>query len=147
MRGGTGSTAPGTFLYQYVVLRCVPRVEREEFLNIGAVLYAPQADFLAAAWRLNPDRLHALDPDLDLDRVQEALEWVDRICDGRANAELVAGVRATAYGTREAPDGQGARFGLLKAPRSTVIQPGGVHGGITKDPAAQLAALVDFYVG
>ncbi|MGK2874794.1 MAG: DUF3037 domain-containing protein [Nocardioides sp.] len=142
----TSASTADQIAFQYVVLRCVPRVDREEFLNVGVVLFAPDVDFLRAAWRLNQARLHALDPSLDLGRVREALTWVDQICDGRANAELSVGVRATAYGTRQAADGPGQRFGLLKAPRSTTIQPSPVHGGVTTDPAAQLRLLLDSYV-
>ena len=80
--------------FQYVVLRCVPRVDREEFVNVGVVLYAQQADFLQA-------RCH-----------------VDR-------------------------EPLGTRFGFVKAPRSTVVQPGPVHGGTTDDPARELDHLLD----
>ena len=105
------------------MLRCVPRVDREEFLNVGVVLYCQAADFLAAAWHVDRDRLAALEPGLDVDRVCEAL----RLRRGRrAPADERGGAAA------EHPIGQ--RFGFLKAPRSTVLQPGPVHGGLTADP-------------
>lgn len=128
--------------YQYVVLRCVPRVEREEFINVGVVLHCPEADFLGMASRLNETRLEALAPGTDLRRVEAALEAVDLICQGRAHAGFGAGMRATAYGTRALEDTPSARFGLLKAPRSTVLQPGPVHGGLTADPVAELQRLI-----
>ena len=59
--------------YQYVVLRCVPRVDREEFVNVGVVLYCQATDFLGVAWQVDRDRLRAFDPTLDLDQVCEAL--------------------------------------------------------------------------
>lgn len=115
--------------YQYVVLRCVPRVDREEFLNVGVVLYCQQADFLGAAWECDRDRLTAVSPGLDVASVCSSLEFVDAVCAGTPAAGQAG----------EQPLSQ--RFGFLKAPRSTVVQPGPVHGGITADPAAQLLRL------
>ncbi len=130
--------------YQYVALRCVPRIEREEFVNIGVVLYCPAESFLGCLWRIDQERLHALAPSLDLAAVRDGLEAIDRIC--RGEIEVVAGTRATAYGTREVRDDQGTRFGMLKAPRSTVLQPGPVHGGLTADPVADLTRLLTAFV-
>ena len=126
---------PTRLAYQYVVLRCVPRPDREEFVNVGVVLHCQAADFLDVAWRADRDRLRALDPLLDLDQVCAALAFVEGVCagDGRGGA---AGRR---------PMGQ--RFGFLKAPRSTVLQPGPVHGGVTDDPARQLEHLLERLVG
>lgn len=115
--------------YQYVVLRCVPRVDREEFVNVGVVLYCQAVDFLDVSWHCNADRLHALDPSIDVDRVCEALEFVAGVCAGDE--------RGGGIGRRTL----GQRFGFLKAPRSTVVQPGPVHGGVTEDPAAELGRL------
>lgn len=128
--------------YQYVVLRCVPRVQREEFVNVGVVLYCPEENFLASASSVDEDRLRGLDPALDVDAVRAALEAVERVCRGEGAAGFGLGVRATAYGTRDGKDDQGTRFGFLKAPRSTVLQPGPVHGGLTEDPARQLEHLL-----
>ena len=127
-------SAAGRLAYQYVVLRCVPRVDREEFLNVGVVLYCQASDFLAAAWHVEPDRLRAVHPGLDLDQVCHALEFVDGVCGGDA--------RGGAAGTK--PLGQ--RFGFLRAPKSTVLQPGPVHGGTTTDPAAELDRLLSHLV-
>lgn len=121
--------------YQYVVLRCVPRVDRDEFLNVGVVLYSQAADFLEAAFALHPDRLRALAPDLDLDAVEASLRAIAAVCEGRTTPGLPVLPR------------HGARFGWISAPRSTVIQPGPVHGGLTADPAATLPALVGRLVG
>jgi hypothetical protein len=121
--------------YQYVTLRCVPRVEREEFVNVGVVLYAQGADFLEAAYRVDDDRLRALFPGLDAGEVADALETICQVCRG------VTGGGLPTLG------GLGRRFGWLSAPRSTVIQPGPVHGGLTGDPAATLQDLLDRLVG
>ena len=119
-----------SFGYQYVVLRCVPRVEREEFVNVGVVLYSQGADFLEAAYRVDETRLHVLAPSVDLEEVAASLETICQVCRG------VTGGGLPTLG------GLGRRFGWLSAPRSTVVQPGPVHGGLTSDPAWELQALL-----
>jgi hypothetical protein len=121
--------------YQYVVLHCVPRVDRCEFINVGVVLYSQAADFLDAAFALNPDRFGVFAPDLDLASVDAALQTIGAICRG----EKVTGGPCL--------DGLGRRFGWLAAPRSTVVQPGPVHGGLTSDPPAELERLLSRLVG
>jgi Protein of unknown function (DUF3037) len=121
--------------YQYVVLRCVPRVDREEFVNVGVLLYCQAGDFLQAAWNLDPDRLVALDPRVDVGQVGEALGFVAGVCAGDER------------GGEAGRQPIGVRFGFLKAPRSTVVQPGPVHGGVTEDPARQLERLLEKLVG
>jgi hypothetical protein len=116
--------------FQYVVLRCVPRVDREEFLNVGVVLYCQQANFLQARWRVDEARLSVLSPALDVAAVCAALEAVQAVCRGDESAGEAG---------REPI---GTRFGFVKAPRSTVVQPGPVHGGSTADPDAELDRLL-----
>jgi hypothetical protein len=113
----------------------VPRVDREEFLNVGVVLYCEAAGYLGAVWSVDRDRLAALDSALDLDAVCDALAFVDGVCAGDE--------RVGAAATKPA----GTRFGFLKAPRSTVLQPGAVHGGVTSDPGRQLEHLLERLVG
>lgn len=117
--------------FQYVVLRCVPRVDREEFVNVGVVLYCQRADFLEARCHLDEGRLTAMAPDLDLDAVRSALGTVEAVCRGDESAGAAG---RTPLGTR---------FGFVSAPRSTVVQPGPIHGGLTTDPARQLEHLLE----
>jgi DUF3037 family protein len=121
--------------YQYVTLRCVPRVEREEFVNVGLVLYSQGADFLEAAYRVDEARLRAFAPEVSVEDVDQALETICQVCRG------VTGGGLPTLG------GLGRRFGWLSAPRSTVVQPGPVHGGLTADPARELAELLHRLVG
>jgi hypothetical protein len=121
--------------YQYVVLRCVPRVDREEFLNVGVVVYCEEAAYLEAASNVDRERLGALAPGLDLDAVCDALDFVRAVCAGDESVGAAAGKPT------------GTRFGFLKAPRSTVLQPGPVHGGMTTDPGRQLEHLLERFVG
>lgn len=125
---GLGSSGMG---FQYVVLRCVPRTDREEFLNVGVVLYCQAADYLCAAGDLDEARLTAFSPGVDVGAVQAALAAVEAVCRGDEQ------VGAAALTTRS------QRFGWIAAPKSTVVQPGPVHGGLTTDPARQLEHLVD----
>ena len=116
--------------FQYVVLRCVPRVDREEFVNVGVVLYSQADDFLQAACHVVPERLRGLDPEVDLDALGESLRAVAAVCRGDAS------IGALAHAS------PGERFGFVHAPRSTVVQPGPVHGGMTDDPARELERLL-----
>ncbi|UQX90229.1 DUF3037 domain-containing protein [Jatrophihabitans telluris] len=120
--------------YQYVVLRCVPRVDREEFVNIGVVLYCQSTDFLCSASHVVPERVRALAEDVDLTSVADSLAGIEALCCGSsplATTGLVA---------------LGQRFGWLAAPKSTVVQPGPIHGGLTSDPARQLERLLEVLV-
>ena len=117
--------------YEYVVLRCVPRVDREEFVNVGVVLHCRDADVLACASHVDAERLAALWPGLDAAAVADALDRAAAVCAGDPRVGTVAG------------ESRSIRFGFLKAPRSTVVQPGPVHGGTTSDPPAELRRLAD----
>lgn len=120
----------GSMGFQYVVLHCVPRVDREEFVNVGVVLYCQAAEYLHAACHVNRERLAVLDSQLDLDAVCSALAAIEAVCRGDESAGLAG---HTALGTR---------FGFVSAPRSTVVQPGAIHGGVTSDPARELEHLL-----
>lgn len=117
--------------FEYALLRVVPCLERGERVNAGVILYSQERAFLAARWELDVDRLRALDPRVDLDGVRRALEAVEMVCRG--------GDLAGAAGS-ERP---GPRFRWLTAPRSTIVQAGPVHGGLTNDPEAEVERLVD----
>jgi hypothetical protein len=115
--------------FEYSVLRAVPRVERGEFVNVAVVLYCQARDFLSCTTGFDTARLRALHPGTDLEAVQAALAGICAVCEGSP----AAGAPAT--GSRR------ERFGWLTAPRSTVVQAGPVHSGVTDDPAADLARL------
>ncbi len=116
--------------FQYAVLRAVPRVDRGEMINIGVVLYCQAAEFLRAVVEVDERRLVALSAELDPADVRVAGDSVVRAC-----AEPVGSAREN--------DGLATRFGMLTAPRSTVVQPGPVHAGMTADPARTLEQLME----
>lgn len=115
--------------FDYAVLRVVPRVEREEFLNAGVVVWCLVQDYLAARVALDVDRLKALDPEADVEAIRAHLEAVPRICAGDPAAGPVARLPAK------------ERFHWLVAPRSTVLQTSAVHSGRTEAPDRALERL------
>jgi hypothetical protein len=108
--------APASF--DYALVRVVPRVEREEFLNAGIVVFCLEQDYLAARILLDPARIKALWPDIDMDMVGKHLQAVERICVGDPAAGPIAQLSR-----RE-------RFHWLVSPRSTIIQTSPVHTGL-----------------
>ena len=125
---------PEPCTYDYAVIRVVPRVEREEFVNAGVILSCPARDFLEARIELDEARLLALYADADLSTVREHLAVIPRICRGGAQAGPIGLLPA-----RE-------RFHWLTATRSTVIQCGPVHTGQCGEPQAVLARLIETMV-
>ncbi len=119
--------------FEYAVVRVVPRVERGEFINAGVIVYCRVLDFLGARAHLDADRLRALDPAADVEAVSAALRALTDTCGadgtGPAAAEEI-----------------GRRFRWLTAPRSTVVQPGPVHTGLTADPATEVDRLLGLLV-
>lgn len=113
--------------FEYAVVRIVPRVERGEFINGGVLVYSHGLDFLGSRSWLDRERLRALDSGADADQIERALQAATR-------CELSEG------------DDLGKRFRWLTAPRSTVVQPGPIHTGITQDPQAALDRLFTLLV-
>lgn len=117
--------------FQYVVIRYVPRVDRGECLNVGVVLHSQSAGVLRFASHIDEDRILAVAPETDLDGLRAALEAIATMCE-RPPSEVDASLST-----------QGKRFGWISAPRSTVLQPGPVHGGSVADPEAEVERLLD----
>lgn len=116
--------------YDYAIVRVVPRVEREEFINAGVIMSCPALDFLQARIELDEPRLLALDSSVDLDSVRANLGSIPLICAG--------GLAAGPIGRLSPRE----RFHWLVAPRSTIIQTSSVHTGRCTDPAAALEQLL-----
>jgi hypothetical protein len=115
--------------FDYAVLRVVPRVERQEFMNAGVVVLCLEKRYLAARIRLDRDRLKALWPEVDLELVSEHLDAVPRICEGDPAAGMIAQLS------------QRERFHWLVSPRSTMIQPSPVHSGLCESTDGLLDRL------
>lgn len=113
--------------FEYAILRVVPRIDRGESINAGILLYCRACDFLASRTLLDRPRLAALDATADADQVEKALH-------AAADCSLRPG------------DDLGRRFRWLTAPRSTVVQPGPIHTGLTHDPQKDLERLMEILV-
>ncbi|MGW5633698.1 DUF3037 domain-containing protein [Streptomyces sp. NPDC003832] len=124
----------GREVYEYAVLRVVPRIERGECINAGVLVYCRAKGYVGARTHLDEARLLALDPRADVAGVRAALGAVERVCSGGDAAGQAA------------PDDAGRRFRWLIAPRSTIVQPGPVHTGLTTDPEAEPERLLDLLV-
>ncbi|MET9802915.1 DUF3037 domain-containing protein [Streptomyces sp. NPDC006368] len=121
-------------VFEYALLRVVPRVERGECFNAGVVVYCRAASFVCARTHLDEGKLSALDPRADVVGVRAALHAVEEVCAGGEHAGQAA------------RDDAGRRFRWLIAPRSTVVQPGPVHTGLTTDPQGEVERLLDLLV-
>jgi hypothetical protein len=132
-------------LFEYAVVRVVPRVERGESINAGLLLYCRPLDYLGARVQLDHDRLLALDPTADVAAIEQALTGLTRVCDGgTGGSDGSPGSPGS-----DAPSAEqdiGKRFRWLTAPRSTVVQPGPIHTGLTSDPDAEADRLLALLV-
>jgi hypothetical protein len=120
---------PEQHSFEYAVIRVVPKVEREEFMNVGVILYCQSLAFLDAIFELDEERLRALSPGLEMSEIKKHLAAFCHICKG---------------GPEGGPIGKldmGSRFRWLTATRSTVLQCSKVHPGLSADPATTLKNL------
>jgi hypothetical protein len=115
--------------FDYAVVRIVPRVERDEFINAGVIVFCPEQNFLGARVHLNEARMAAFAPHIDLDLVSGRLSGLMAVCAGNPNAGPIARL-----GLRE-------RFYWLVSPRSTMLQMSSVHSGLCANPERTLTRL------
>ncbi|MEQ1765747.1 MAG: DUF3037 domain-containing protein [Pyrinomonadaceae bacterium] len=122
-------------LYEYAVIRVLPRVEREEFINVGVIVYCQSLDYLRAECSIDEERLSTFADGSDLSEVCEHLGSVCRISSGSEDSGPIGKMSL------------GERFRWLTAPRSTVVQTSSVHTGFTNDPQETLKRLLAQLVG
>ena len=120
---------PSRSAFSYAVLRIVPDIEREEFVNVGLILFARERRFLAVRTVHDESALDALRPGCDHPAIRRQLELIEQIADGTS---------ATAPFDAMS---QSERFHWLTTARSTIVQPGPMHAGTTDDPAATFEHL------
>lgn len=116
-------------VFEYVLLRAVPRQERGEFMNVGVIVYCKDLGYLCAKTHVDGDRLRALDPDFDVELLESSLEYLTKSCLGAKDAGPVSETSL------------GQRFRWLTAPRSTMVQTSPAHTGLTDDPERELNHL------
>jgi len=120
----------GSHLFEYAVIRIVPRPEREEFVNAGVVLYCSGKRFLSMEYVLPADKLRALYPDLNAEDISSHLHAFKQICCGHPTGSPISGLD------------NASRFRWLTATRSTVVQSSKVHPGFCDDPQRTLDKLM-----
>ena len=119
----------GKYLFEYAVIRVVPMVEREEFINVGIILYSKQDKFLQCMYSLNEERLRSLSDTIDINEIERHLQAFERICKGTDDSGPI-GQLDTA-----------SRFRWLTATRSTVVQTSKVHSGFCESLVKALKKL------
>ena len=120
--------------YEYTVIRLVPKVEREEFLNIGVILFSKPKHYLDMKYQLDEERIHAFSSHVDTHLIRKYLEaWVS-ICRGGPEAGTIGALYVA------------LRFRWLSAAKSTIIQCSKTHPGICREPAKVLEQLFGMYV-
>jgi hypothetical protein len=117
--------------YSYAVVRVVPRVDRDEFVNAGVIVYSQEKRFLEARMMLHEERLRALAPSVDMAEVRRHLATIPRICEGDLTAGPIAKMS------------QGERFHWLTSPKSTMIQVSPVRTGLCDEPGKLLEKLAE----
>jgi DUF3037 family protein len=122
---------PDLCTYDYAIIRVVPKVEREEFVNVGVIVSCPAKGFLEARIELDEQRLKALDATLDIESIRPHLTSIVAICAGGENAGPIGQLS------------QRERFHWLTAPRSTTVQTSPVHTGHTTNPVSVLEHLLE----
>jgi hypothetical protein len=122
------------YLFEYAVIRVVPRVEREEFMNVGVIMYCSKQKFLKMMYGLDEERLTAFFKDIDVHQLEQNLLSFQRICNGEKDGGPIA--------TLDAP----SRFRWLTATRSTVVQTSKVHPGLCLDGDDTLVRLYNHLV-
>ena len=116
-------------LFEYAVIRIMPRVEREEFMNVGVIVYCSKQKFLQALYCPNTERLEAFCKETDVQEIQNNLDAIGRICKGASGSGPIAKLEIA------------ARFRWLTATRSTVVQTSKVHPGLCTNPNETLLKL------
>lgn len=120
---------PESNLFEYAVLRYVPRPEREEFLNIGVILYCPSKNFLNMKFSLNENRMKGFYEEGNIDELKNYLEAFKEICCGKSAQSPISKLDIA------------SRFRWLTATKSTILQISKVHPGLCDDPMEKLEKI------
>lgn len=122
---------PVNHTYEYAVIRVVPRVEREEFINAGIIVFCKSLDYLEVGISLDSELLTIMSPGIDVSEVQLHLDAIGKIAHGDKDGGPIACLD------------KAMRFRWLTAVRSTVVQCSRVHPGLTTNPGVTLSTLFD----
>ncbi len=120
--------------YKYAVIRFLPKVEREEFFNVGVILFCKRLKYLAVKYHVNSDKLGVFSTEIALETIHEYLNSWKLICEGNPASNPIGALELS------------EKFGWLAACRSTIIQTSGTHAGLCDNPAKELEMLFEMYV-
>jgi len=124
----------GKQVFEYAFIRFVPRVEREEFINVGVILFCKRKKYIDVKIHLDEERLRAFSKDVDVEELRDYLKSWNLICQGNSEGGKIAELDMA------------ARFRWLTASRSTIIQHSNVHTGVCENPDLMLERLFEKYV-
>jgi len=110
---------PKKYLYEYAVIRVVPKVEREEFINVGVILFSKEAKYIKSIYKINEARFKCFTSELSIEEVEENLKAFEKVCNGSKDGGKIAGLDVA------------ERFRWLTAVRSTSIQTSRPHSGFS----------------
>ena len=125
---------PDKITYEYAIIRVLPKVEREEFINVGAILYARRKKYLGIQYHLDKKRLTAFSKDIDIDKIEKYLKAWKLVCQGGSAGGPIGGLE------------QHVRYRWLTASRSSIIQSSATHPGLCEDPENMLKDIFERYV-
>lgn len=120
--------------YEFAVIRLVPKVEREEFINIGVILFSKAKRFLEMKFAVDEQKIKAFCKDIDIDAIQQYLKAWDKVCEGKSGSGPIGEMDIA------------SRFRWLAASRSTIIQSSKTHPGLCHQPDKILDELFELYV-
>lgn len=126
---------PENNLFEYAVIRVVPRVEREEFMNVGVIVFCKRPSFLQMRYHINETRLLALDPEMDITELRRYLHAFEEVALGKCSTSVISKLDPA------------SRFRWLTATRSTILQTSKVHPGLCQVPEETLCHLFEALVG
>lgn len=118
-------------LYEYAIIRIVPRVERGERINVGIILFCTSQKYLGMLYEVNEERIRAIQPEADIDEIKNVLDGFEKVCCGVDNSGTIGALKPA------------ERFRWLTATRSTLIQISEVHPGFTTNPVETLKTLFE----
>jgi len=120
--------------FEYAIIRIVPKVEREEFFNVGVILFSKRKKFLGIKYHIDPKKLATFSEEIEIDLLNNYLHAWELICNGES--------KGGAIGKLDLAD----RFRWLAASRSTIIQSSETHSGLCDDPLKELEDIFNKYV-
>lgn len=122
------------YTFKYAIIRIVPKVEREEFFNVGVILFCKRIKFLDIKFHVDQEKLKVLSPEFEPELLNDYLEGWKLICDGNSSGGPIGKLDLA------------GRFGWLTACRSTIIQSSTTRSGLSFDPKQELEDIFNTYV-